>query len=269
MKFCMEILMLIVAGGHVYGELRSHQQPHQRHIFTNFDLHSSYDNQQFSERCGEAEVRGVDGRCVRAKITRNFYVFNAPPTPKIPVGPPPYLPDPKVHYNFVFIRSPQTIGSSQPIVLPAPHQKTLVYVLSKRPGVAGQEVIEVSSEPIPPEVFFVNYSPGDDTHLPGGISLQEALGRPALHGDTIDTGDGRHGKNRVGHNNVEELNNQNREDERQGFEQIYRENVEFLSGSSFSRPRRPIPHHVFSGSEESNVGVIRPPAPIEILPPAF
>ena len=93
--------------------------------------------------------------------------------------------NPKVHVNYVFVRTQNSAGGSNAVVVPPPKQKTLVYVLNQRAGAQGQQVIEVPSAPVQPEVFFVNYDEGDDTQLPGGVSLQQALSQSAQQGQTI------------------------------------------------------------------------------------
>ena len=143
-----------------------------------------------ADGCGPGEVRKADGTCAKAQITRNIFLFAAPPAQRIQVGPPPQLPEPKVHYNFVFVRTPELLGGVKPVVVPPPQQKTLVYVLTKRPGAQDQEVIEVPSTPTQPEVFFVNYAPGDNPQLPGGIDLQQALSQSVQQGRFIDGGEG-------------------------------------------------------------------------------
>jgi len=122
------------------------------------------------------------------EITRNIYLYAAPAQAPAPVGPAPQLPARKVHYNFVFVRTSNLAGGAKPIVAPAPQQKTLVYLLSKRPGPGQQEVIEVPHNPTQPEVFFVNYDDGDNTQLPGGVSLQQALSQSVQQGQVIQGG---------------------------------------------------------------------------------
>ena len=143
-----------------------------------------------SSGCGEGEIRKADGTCARAQITRNIFLYAAPPAQQVKVGPAPPLPDPKVHYNFVFVRTPSTVGGARPVVVPPPQQKTLVYVLSKRPDAQNQEIIEVPSTPTQPEVFFVNYAPGDNPELPGGIDLQQALSQSVQQGQFIEGSSG-------------------------------------------------------------------------------
>merc|ERR1712105_577860 len=84
-----------------------------------------------------------------------------------------------------FVRTQNSVGGSNAVVVPPPKQKTLFYVLNRRPDALNQEVIEVPSAPVKPEVFFVNYDQGDDTQLPGGVSLQQALSQSVQQGQTI------------------------------------------------------------------------------------
>ncbi|XP_018027515.1 uncharacterized protein LOC108682786 [Hyalella azteca] len=138
--------------------------------------------------CHDGLVRRADGSCAQPIITRNLYLYNAP-AQTVTYGPPPILPDPKVHFNYVFVRTPAVQPGPRPVVVPPPQQKTLVYLLSQRPGAVGQEVIEVPSTPTQPEVYFVNYNDGDNPQLPGGIDLQTALSQSAAQGQVIG-GDG-------------------------------------------------------------------------------
>lgn len=139
--------------------------------------------------CGGGLVRKADGRCVKPIVSRNIFLYNAP-RPKVSFGPPPVIPDPKIHYNFVFVRSQDTIVGPKPVVVPPPQQKTLVYVLSKRPEAIGQQLIEVPGQVEEPEVFFVNYNEGENPVLPGGIDLQTALSQSAGAGRVIDASGG-------------------------------------------------------------------------------
>ena len=138
--------------------------------------------------CPDGLAHNAEGQCVPPKVTRNVFVFAAPPVDN-PIGPPPEVPPPKVDYNIVFVRTPETPEGLEPIVVPPPQQKTLVYVLSKRPEFQGQEVIEVPSTPQQPEVYYVNYGEGENPQLPGGIDLQSALASAAhQQGQTVGGG---------------------------------------------------------------------------------
>ncbi|CAL4067450.1 unnamed protein product, partial [Meganyctiphanes norvegica] len=124
--------------------------------------------------CANGEVLHVDGNCVKPMISRNIFVFAAPAVP-IQQGPTPEIPLPKVEYNIVFVRTPEKAESDEPIIVPPPQQKTLVYVLSKKGDAVGPQVIEVPAGPgHQPEVYYVNYEDGENPTLPGGIDLQTA-----------------------------------------------------------------------------------------------
>merc|ERR1711970_1716058 len=132
--------------------------------------------------CGEGEVLNVDGSCSRPVVTRNIFVYAAPEQPRAIPGPVE-VPPPKVDYNIVFVRAPEGNAAQDPIIVPPPQQRTLVYVLSKKPEDGGQRVIEVPAGPASnPEVYFVNYGPGENPQLPGGVNLQTALGAAAAPG---------------------------------------------------------------------------------------
>jgi len=139
--------------------------------------------------CANGEARAFDGSCVKAKVTRNLFLYTAPKH-QIETLKPKDIPSPKVHVNYVFVRTQDNISSRKPVVVPPPKQKTLVYVLSRRPTAAEQEVIEVPSTPIAPELFFVQYNEGEDAELPGGVSLQEALSASVQEGQTFNSNDG-------------------------------------------------------------------------------
>merc|ERR1711970_1205816 len=132
--------------------------------------------------CGEGEVLNVDGSCSRPVVTRNIFVYAAPEQPRAIPGPVE-VPPPKVDYNIVFVRAPEGNAAQDPIIVPPPQQRTLVYVLSKKPEDGGQRVIEVPAGPASnPEVYFVNYGPGENPQLPGGVNLETALGAAVTPG---------------------------------------------------------------------------------------
>ncbi|KAF2348289.1 protein of unknown function DUF243 [Trinorchestia longiramus] len=136
-----------------------------------------------SNSCGHHLLRRVDGKCVVPKVSKDVYLFKAPKHKiPVPVGPPKYIPRPKVHYNFVFVKTPDGLVTPKPLVIPPAKQKTLVYLLSQRPNPVNQDIIEVPLTAAPPEVFFVEYNDGDNTQLPGGIDLQTALGQSIAGG---------------------------------------------------------------------------------------
>ena len=128
--------------------------------------------------CGGNQVRHVDGSCVEPEVERNFYLYNAP-AQQVARSGPVNVPKPKVIHNVVFVRVPDTPEGQEPIVVPPPQHKTLVYVLNKNGQISGQRVIEVPAGPAQkPEVFFVNYDEGSNPQLGDlGVDLQTALSR--------------------------------------------------------------------------------------------
>ncbi|XP_018027517.1 uncharacterized protein LOC108682788 [Hyalella azteca] len=139
-----------------------------------------------ARECGDGEVLNTDGTCGIPEVKRKIYVFAARPTLHKPITPK--VPEPEVNIDVILVKAPVGTPGGKPIVVPPPEQKTVVYVLSKRPKV-GQEIIEVPSVPEEPEVYFVNYDDGDNPILPGGIDLQTALSQAAhAQGNLVEGG---------------------------------------------------------------------------------
>ena len=139
-----------------------------------------------SSHCGKGLLVDLNGECVEPLITRNIFLYAAPKIESLR-RTRIAAPKPKLEYNIVFVRNPVSELGFEPIIVPPPQQKTLVYVLNKKSEVNGQELIEAPSHPkLQPEVFFVNYDDGENPELPGGIDLQSALREMVLEGTVID-----------------------------------------------------------------------------------
>ncbi|XP_018027518.1 uncharacterized protein LOC108682789 [Hyalella azteca] len=135
--------------------------------------------------CGPNEVVGAHGRCERAHITKNVYAFTAPKYRRQVL--PAKAPEPKLDLNVVFVKTHPNDVHPKPLVVPAIEQKTVVYVLSKRPTI-NQQLIQVPEQgPTEPEVFFVNYGSGENPILPGGIDLQTALSQTPSLGHSLSS----------------------------------------------------------------------------------
>ena len=133
-------------------------------------------------------IHDAAGNCAVPEVERNILVFAAPPR-NIPEGEKPEIPTPKINYNIVFVKTPEAGEGEGPIVVPPPQQKTLVYVLSKKPEGGEQGLIEVPFTPQSPEVYYVNYADGENPNLPGGIDLQTALASvPQQEGQNVGGG---------------------------------------------------------------------------------
>ncbi|XP_063615481.1 pupal cuticle protein 36-like [Penaeus indicus] len=134
--------------------------------------------------CGPGRVLHVDGRCVTPRVNRKVYLYDTPPVP-VSHGPPPYIPEPTVETNILFIRAPEQGQGPDPIVIPPPRQEHVVYVLNKE-SPQQQEVIELPAPPASePEVYFVNYGDGENPVLPSGVDLQTALNAASQGGGQV------------------------------------------------------------------------------------
>merc|ERR1712055_941548 len=76
--------------------------------------------------CAFGEARDQSGNCVRARVTKSIYLYGGFPNQQVRVNPAGPLPEPKIHYNYVFVKAPETSGGAQPLVVPPPQQKTVV-----------------------------------------------------------------------------------------------------------------------------------------------
>merc|ERR1712212_1178649 len=139
--------------------------------------------------CGGGQVRHVDGRCVTPRYIRRVFVYDTPSNP-VSYGPPPYIPEPTVENNILFIRTPEGGIGPEPIVIPPPRQQHVVYVLNKQ-SEQDQRVIEIPAPPPSnPDVYFVNYAEGENPTLPSGVDLQTALSAASQGGGQVIGGGG-------------------------------------------------------------------------------
>lgn len=92
-------------------------------------------------------------------VTKHFYVHAAPEDPEDSAEPQyVYVGRPRKNVKVIFIKAP-TYGRV-PIVpiYPKNEDKTIVYVLSKKPGAQQIDIPEPPpTEPTKPEVFFIKY----------------------------------------------------------------------------------------------------------------
>lgn len=95
-------------------------------------------------------------------VHKHVYVHVPPPDNELP---PPrkqiYVPPPQKHYKIVFIKAPTPPTPTAPIipVQPQNEEKTLVYVLVKKPEEQPDIVIPTPAptQPAKPEVYFIRY----------------------------------------------------------------------------------------------------------------
>lgn len=71
------------------------------------------------------------------------------------------MPPPQKHYKIVFIKAPTPPAPTAPVipVIPQNEEKTLVYVLVKKPDEQPEIVIPTQppTQPSKPEVYFIKY----------------------------------------------------------------------------------------------------------------
>merc|ERR1719431_1974415 len=149
--------------------------------------------------CSFGQARDSSGNCVNARVTKSLYLFGGAPDLRANVIPAGRIPEAKIHYNYVFIKAPEVSGGSSPVVGPVPQQKTIVYVLAKNPETQQQQVVELESDPVRPDVFFVKHDGVNlERELPGGISLRQALNQAEQTGRVIELGSSGSGGQIVG-----------------------------------------------------------------------
>lgn len=154
-----------------------------------------------SDGCKEGEIRHADGSCVSDVISGKVFLFDAPEQPTKPIGPPPYIPPPKVNQIVLFIRLPEQGQGSDPIIVPPPRQDITVFLL-KANGQESQPVVEVSLPSLTkPGVYYVDF--GDNVTIPSGLYLQTAVSVISRDEDRADSDTGN--SNAGNHDFIEKL----------------------------------------------------------------
>lgn len=117
---------------------------------------------------------------VEEEVQKHFYVFGANEEEEeeehAPIAPPPAKK--QTHYKIIFIKAPSQDRARQQILAQAPQrdEKTIVYVLVKKPEDISQ-IIQQQQEnykPHKPEVFFIKYKGGK------GHGHADAQGKPSF-----------------------------------------------------------------------------------------
>ncbi|XP_011293384.1 uncharacterized protein LOC101893261 [Musca domestica] len=95
-------------------------------------------------------------------IHKHVYVHVPPPEPEYQAPRKPIVvPPPQKHYKIVFIKAPSPPAPTAPVIpaLPQTEEKTLVYVLVKKPEEQPEIVIPTPAptQPSKPEVYFIRY----------------------------------------------------------------------------------------------------------------
>lgn len=108
-----------------------------------------------------SQAQQANGYSQEPIVTKHFYVHAAPEDPEEEVGPRFVQVGPKkINYKIIFIKTPTYGLKSQIIpILPPSLDKTIVYVLSKKPTFDQNVQIpeQPVTEPSKPDVFFIKY----------------------------------------------------------------------------------------------------------------
>ncbi|KAK0085138.1 hypothetical protein PV325_005725 [Microctonus aethiopoides] len=113
---------------------------------------------------GPVDSYGPPQQQIPSVIHKHVYV-HVPPPEAPEYKPPKYLPPPAApqkHYKIVFIKAPTPPTPTAPVLPPLPpqdEQKTLIYVLVKKPEEAPEVVLptQAPTQPSKPEVYFIRY----------------------------------------------------------------------------------------------------------------
>ncbi|CAG5092053.1 Protein of unknown function [Cotesia congregata] len=114
---------------------------------------------------GPANVQDTYGPPQRQPVIHKHVYVHVPPPEAPEYKPPKYLPPqqaPQKHYKIVFIKAPTPPTPTAPVLPALPpqdEQKTLIYVLVKKPEEAPDVVLptQAPTQPSKPEVYFIRY----------------------------------------------------------------------------------------------------------------
>ncbi|CAH2086494.1 unnamed protein product [Euphydryas editha] len=117
-------------------------------------------------------------------VHKHVYVHVPPPDNELPaIRKPIYVPPPQKHYKIVFIKAPTPPTPTAPVipVQPQNEEKTLVYVLVKKPEPQPEIVIPTPAptQPSKPEVYFIRYKTQKQEGYPAAAPPAPQYGPPA------------------------------------------------------------------------------------------
>ncbi|XP_077287893.1 uncharacterized protein LOC143912493 [Arctopsyche grandis] len=116
-------------------------------------------------------------------IHKHVYVHVPPPEPEYHAPRKQIsVPAPQKHYKIVFIKAPTAPTPTAPIipVQPQDEQKTLIYVLVKKPEEQPDIVIptQAPTQPSKPEVYFIRYKTQKQEGYPAAAAPAPEYGPP-------------------------------------------------------------------------------------------
>lgn len=155
----------------------------------------------FSSAAAEASFAPSSGATL---VQKHIYVHVPPPEQEEYNPPKQYnFPPPQKHYKIIFIKAPNPPTPTAPTIplQPQNEEKTLVYVLVKKPEDAPEISIPTPAptQPSKPEVYFIRYkTQKESVAAAGGVGIAADAGGIADAGavdnlDTVVVGAGRSG----------------------------------------------------------------------------
>ncbi|KAF5284127.1 hypothetical protein FQR65_LT00127 [Abscondita terminalis] len=116
-------------------------------------------------------------------VHKHVYVHVPPPEQEYPAPRKPITVAPaQKHYKIIFIKAPTPPTPTAPVipVQPQNEEKTLVYVLVKKPEEAPEIVIPTPAptQPSKPEVYFIRYKTQKQDGYPDSGVPQSQYGAP-------------------------------------------------------------------------------------------
>lgn len=117
-------------------------------------------------------------------VHKHVYVHVPPPEPEyIAPRKPIQVAPPQKHYKIIFIKAPAPPTPTAPVIplQPQNEEKTLVYVLVKKPEEAPEIVIPTPAptQPSKPEVYFIRYKTQKEQtggYAPSGVPESQYQG---------------------------------------------------------------------------------------------
>ncbi|XP_052903235.1 LIM domain-containing protein A-like [Anopheles moucheti] len=153
----------------VQHQVHHHVEP-QIEYFTNVHNHQNqHSHQQQHHTHHEASVHYVQQPVVKEEVHKHVYVHVAPEE-KEEIHQKVILPTytKQKHYKIIFIKAPPPPTTSKVVLpqQPVNEEKTLVYVLHKKPELEQEIVVPApaTSKPSKPEVYFIKYKTKKQEH---------------------------------------------------------------------------------------------------------
>uniref|UniRef100_A0A182R4W1 DUF243 domain-containing protein n=1 Tax=Anopheles funestus TaxID=62324 RepID=A0A182R4W1_ANOFN len=149
-------------------QVHHHVEP-QIEYFTNVHQHQQAHQQQHHHAHHEASVHYVQQPVVKEEVHKHVYVHVAPEE-KEEIHQKVILPTytKQKHYKIIFIKAPSPPTVSKVVLpqQPVNEEKTLVYVLHKKPELEQEIVVPppATSKPSKPEVYFIKYKTKKQEH---------------------------------------------------------------------------------------------------------